>query len=167
MWESRFLEPRPRPRSGRGARALASAIAGVATVTALNEGARRIWADAPRIELLGARAVGRLARRAGFRPGRRDAYRLALSGSLLADGAYFALASLAARRARAGALLGALAGVGAVLLPGALGLGTRPTRRTAETALATVAWYLAAGLAAGATASAWTRRRERRIARGR
>jgi hypothetical protein len=167
MWESRFLEPRPRPRSGRGARALASAIAGVATVTLLNEGARRVWAGAPRIELLGARAVGRLARRAGYGPDERDAYRLALSGSLLADGAYFALAGLAAHRARTGALLGALAGIGAVLLPGALGLGTGPTRRTRATALATVAWYLAAGLAAGAAAGGWTRRRERRIARGR
>jgi hypothetical protein len=168
MWESRFLESGPRPGSGRPSRALAAALAGVATVTALNEGGRRIWAGAPRIELLGQRAAARLARRAGYRPGRRDAFWIALAGSLLADGTYFSLAGLAARRPRAaGAALGALAGVGAVLLPGPLGLGAGPTRRTPGTALATIGWYLAAGMAAGAAARAWARRRERRIARGR
>jgi hypothetical protein len=146
-------------KNGTFRRALAAGVAGVATVTALNEGARRVWRGAPRIELLGERAAGRLARRAGFRPGKRDRFRLALAGELLADGAYFALAAIPARRAlSAGAALGLLAGAGALALPGPLGLGTRPTRRTRETAWATVAWYLAAGIAAGVAARAFARR---------
>jgi hypothetical protein len=168
MWESRFLDDGPRPSSGRPARALGAALAGVATVTALNEGARRFWRDAPRIEVLGERAVGRVARGAGYRLRKKDSYWLALAGSLLTDGAYFALAGLAARRAlAAGAALGALAGIGGVLLPPALGLGAKPTRRTPQTAFATFGWYLAAGLAAGAMSRSLARRRERRIARGR
>jgi hypothetical protein len=167
MWESRFLEAEPRPRTGRTGRALAAGVAGVAAVTLLNEGARRVWTRAPRVELLGERAVARLAHRAGYRPGKRDRYRLALAGSLLSDGAWFALAGLARRPLAAGTALGALAGAGAVLLPGLLGLGTRPVRRTPETALATAAWYLVAGLAAGAVGRGLARRRERTLARGR
>jgi hypothetical protein len=168
MWESRYLEVEPRPRPGASARALVAGLAGVVTVTALNEGGRRLWARAPRIELLGERAVARLARRAGYRPGERDRYLLALAGSILSDGAYFALAGLARRRPlAAGAGLGAAAGLGAVLLPGVLGLGARPVRRSPETAAATFAWYLAAGLAAGWASRAHARRREQRIARGR
>jgi hypothetical protein len=141
-------------------RALAAGAAGVVTVTALNEGVRRVWGRAPRIEKLGERAVGALARRAGRRAGRRERFALALAGELVSDGAYFALAGLSARRPLAmGAALGLAAGLGALVLPGPLGLGTRPTRRTRETAWATVAWYLAAGVAAGAAARAVARRR--------
>jgi hypothetical protein len=167
MWESRFLASRPHPRSGTAARALAAGLAGFATVTALNEGARRVWKGAPRIEVLGQRAVGRIARSAGYRPRRSDTYWLALAGSFLLDGAYFALAGLGPRpRISSGVALGALAGVGAVLLPDRLGLGAKPTRRAPETALATFGWYVAAGLTAAAVARARARRRERAIARG-
>jgi hypothetical protein len=104
----------------------------------------------------------------GLPPGARDTYWLALAGSFLVDGAYFALAGLRQRpRLASGAALGALAGIGALLLPDRLGLGAKPTRRTPETALATFGWYLAAGLVAGAVARSRARRRERAIVRGR
>jgi len=144
--------------------ALAAGAAGGATITALNEGARRVWSRAPRIQRLGQRAVGRLARQAGRRPGKRERFALALAGELVSDGAYFALAGLARRRSlAAGAALGLAAGLGALVLPGPLGLGTRPTRRTRETAWATVAWYVAAGMAAGAAARAVAGRTRRSV----
>jgi hypothetical protein len=125
----------------------------VGTLTLLNELGRRVWKRAPRIEVLGERAVGRIARRLGFRPDRRERYALALAGELASDGTYFALAGLARRRPLvAGLLLGAVAGAAALATSGPLGLGTRPTRRTATTAALTVAWYVAAGLAAGLAA---------------
>jgi hypothetical protein len=139
-------------------RALAAGAAGVATVTALNEGVRRVWDRAPRVDLLGRRAVGRIARAAGLRPGRKARFRAALAGELLVDGAYFALAGLARRNLAVGTALGLAAGAGALALPGPLGLGTRPTRRARETAWATVAWYVAAGIAAGAAGRALRRR---------
>jgi hypothetical protein len=150
---SQGLGPGIRTGTGRGRRALAAGAAGVAVVTGLNELGRRVWDRAPRVERLGQRAVGRLARRAGVSLDGDERLWLAFAGALLTDGAYFALAGLPRRRNRgAGLLLGALAGAGALLLPGPLGLGERPTRRTRETAWATVAWYVAAGLAAGTVA---------------
>jgi hypothetical protein len=49
-----------------------------------------------------------------------------------------------------GLLLGLTAGLGAVFLPGPLGLGTGPSRRTPRTAVMTVAWYALGGLVAAA-----------------
>jgi hypothetical protein len=134
-------------------RAAAAGLAGVATVTFLNEAGRKLLRGAPRAELLGTKAVGKLARRAGFRPSGRQKYLLALAGEVVSNGAYYALAAAARRRGLgAGALLGALAGAGAVALPPRLGLGRWATRRTARTKALTFGWYLAAGLAAGAVA---------------
>lgn len=147
--------PDPVPRMGGAARAIAAGLAGVATVTFLNEAGRKALRRAPRAELLGKRAVGRLARRAGFRPSERQRYALALAGEVASNGAWYALAASARGRSlAAGALLGALAGAGAVALPPRLGLGRWPTRRARRTKALTFTWYLAAGLAAGAVARA-------------
>ncbi len=151
--DGRGLGPGVRMGAGRGRRAAAAGAVGVAVLTGLDEVARRGWDRAPRVERLGTRAVGEVARRAGTSLDRGERYGLALAGALVADGAYFALAGLPRRRNRAaGRVLGVLAGAGALVLPGALGLGERPTRRTRETAWATLAWYVAAGLAAGIAA---------------
>ncbi len=151
--DARGLGPGIRTGTGRGRRALAAGAVGVGVLTGLNEAARRVWDRAPRIERLGERAVDGVARRAGASLDSPDRFWVALAGTLLTDGAYFALAGLPRRGNRAtGLLLGALAGAGALLLPGPLGLGERPTRRTRETAWATLGWYLAAGLAAGIAA---------------
>ncbi|BDG04022.1 hypothetical protein [Anaeromyxobacter oryzae] len=131
-------------------RTVLAGVAGAAAVTALNEVGRRVLRDAPRVELLGARGVRKLARRAGHRPDGRQAFWIALAAEVLTNGSWYALAAQARRPRRAAVWLGALAGAGAVLLPGALGIGTWPTRRTARTAALSFAWYLAGGLAAAA-----------------
>src|SRR5205807_853263 len=70
-----------------------------------------------------------------------------LVGAGTAEGAY-----------RRGAALGLLEGVGAVLLPGPMGLGTGPSARTPRTALMTVGWYLAGGIAGATTCAALSSR---------
>jgi hypothetical protein len=49
-----------------------------------------------------------------------------------------------------GPLLGLGAGLCALALPPLIGLGKKPTRRTRETKLMTVGWYVAGGLATAA-----------------
>jgi hypothetical protein len=134
-------------------RAAIAGLAGMATVTALNEVGRRTIPGAPRAEKLGVRGVRAIARRLGRRPSRREAYRWAMAGEALSNGLYYAVAGLYAQPRSAGAVLGVLAGAGAVLLPPRLGLGSRPTRRSGRTAAMAFGWYLAAGLAAGFVAS--------------
>ena len=144
-------------RGGFG-RALAAGAVGAAAVTIANEVGRRTISDAPRLDLLGTRAVAKLASRGGaqrFVPGKRqDLWRTALAGDLAANALYYALAApgRSPRPIGRGLFLGALAGVGAVVLAPKLGLGHRPSDATVETAVLTVAWYAVGGVAAGIAA---------------
>jgi len=84
-------------------------------------------------------------------PPRRDLIKIAMAGDLASNTAYYSLVGAAGpdNAVAAGTLLGLAAGIGAVLLPGPLGLGEAPSARTPQTKAMTVAWYLAGGLAAG------------------
>jgi hypothetical protein len=135
------------------AKALLSGMVGALAVTLLHESARRLSPEAPRMDILGMRAIAQGLRLAERRPPLRERlHRWALLGDLVANSLYYSLAA-SPRPERAwlrGSLLGLAAGVGAVFLPGWLGLGERPSRRSGATQAMTVAWYLMGGLAAAA-----------------
>ncbi len=138
---------------------LASGLAGAATVTLINETARRIFPAAPRLEELGIRGIARALRKTGQDvPPRHWLFWLSLAGDLLSNGLFY---SLAGRNRRTvwgrGAALGLLMGVGAATLPEPLGLGRGPTERTPATRLMTVLWYFMGGLATAAVVSGFAR----------
>jgi hypothetical protein len=138
-------------------RALAGGLAGALVVTAMNETARRVIPGAPRLDTLGRRAIVKGMRRINLKPpsGARLG-RWALVGDIFSNSLFYGLAGAGARRGDwlRGALLGLGMGLGAVTLPPTLKLGRWPTRRTPQTKLMTVGWYLAGGLAAAATSRA-------------
>jgi hypothetical protein len=130
-----------------------SGAAGAAGLTLLHETVRQGLADAPRMDVLGERAIAAGLRTVGAEPPPEPQLRTAaLVGDLVSNTAYYALVGLGGRDGAVarGGLLGLTAGLGAVFLPGPLGLGTRPSGRTPQTALMTVAWYTVGGLIAGA-----------------
>jgi hypothetical protein len=134
---------------------LVSGLVGATTLTLLHETARRIVPEAPRADVLGMRTLA-IALRALDTPPPRDEvlHRWALLGDLIANSLYYSFVGIGAVRHawRRGALLGLLAGVGAVVLPGPLGLGNEPTNRERSTQVMTVLWYLTGGLAAAVAA---------------
>lgn len=133
-------------------RALSSGFLGAIALNLLHETARRILPNAPRVDLLGERATTRLLKNMNVDPPTGDnLYAATLAGDLISNGAYFGLVGLGKPQnaPRNGALLGLAAGLGAVLLPGPLGLGKAPSARTPATAAMTVGWYLVGGLVAG------------------
>jgi hypothetical protein len=135
---------------------LGAGVAGAVTVTALNEAVRRTVPHAPRMEVIGMRALAGAGRKVGRRPPPpRRLFLETLAGDLVSNGIYYSLAAAGSRRNvwRRGALLGLAAGVGAALLPPYLGLGHQPGERQPLTQAMTVAWYLAGGLAAAAAAA--------------
>lgn len=132
-------------------RAITAGVFGAGTLTAIHETVRRIRPDAPRMAVLGTRALAKAARRLGFEPppeGRL--HDLALFGDVVSNGLFYSLVGLGGPEGalRNGALLGLAAGVGGVLLPGPLGLGGAPSARTPATKAMTVGWYVAGGVAA-------------------
>jgi hypothetical protein len=136
-------------------RALGGGTVGAIALTALHEATRRTVPHAPRMDVIGMRALTRTARALGRRPARgRRLFRQTLLGDLAANALYYSLAAGGRRSARRGLLLGAAAGVGAATLPQLLGLGRSPGAKWPVTPLMTMALYTAGGLAAVAVASA-------------
>jgi hypothetical protein len=132
-------------------RSLTSGAIGALALTALNEGARRRVRHAPRMDVIGARALTAVLRRLGRRPPRgRALFRASLAGDLVSNTIYYSLVAAGSRQTRLsrGILLGAAAGLGAALLPPVLGLGHSPGEPRPRTSLMTLAWYTAGGVAA-------------------
>jgi hypothetical protein len=134
-------------------RALTSGVAGALVLTGLHEVARRLLPHAPRMDVIGERALSRSLGALGYRPPRGPRlYRATLAGELLSNALYYSVVGAArhSRSLRTGLLVGFAAGLGAVLLPPRLGLGNPPGAKAPLTPLLTVAWYTAGGLAAAA-----------------
>lgn len=133
-------------------RAAASGFAGACALTLIHESARRSLPRAPRMDVLGMRAIAKSMRGVGQEPPPEDElHALALAGDVAGNSLYYGLVG-AGRPEGAllrGMILGLAAGVGAVLLPEPLGLGEAPSARTPETKAMTVGLYLAGGLTAG------------------
>jgi hypothetical protein len=133
--------------------AVAGGAVGAVALTLVHEAARRTVPDAPRMDVLGKRALAAGVRTVGAEaPSGAQLHAAALAGDLVANTAYYSLVGLGGAEGAVarGGLLGLVAGLGAVFLPGPLGLGTAPSRRTPQTAAMTVAWYTLGGLVAGA-----------------
>lgn len=147
-------------------RALGSGLAGATVLTLIHETARRSRVpNAPRADVLGMRAIAKSMRKVGVEPPPDDRlFHWAMVGDMISNSLYYSLAGLGDERKAwlRGGLLGLGAGVGAVALPGPLGLGRGPSGRTRATQAMTVAWYLAGGLAAAATAR-WLSRGEDQV----
>ena len=138
-------------QSRRYLSALGPGLIGSLSVTLIHEGARRVLKHPPRMDVLGKRALKKGFRWLGFPAAHgRRLHRQALAGDLISNSLFYSLVAMGRpkRPYVRGALLGALAGLGAVVLPPFLGLGSRPSRARKSTALLTVAWYLLGGLSA-------------------
>jgi len=135
---------------------LAAGLAGAVALTALHEAARRLRpADAPRMDVLGMRALRKLLNKAEAPvPDHDTLFNLTMAGDIVSNGLYYSLVGSGRHALERGLLLGLAAGAGGVLLPGPLGLGTAPSARTPQTQLMTVAWYTVGGLVAGALGQA-------------
>lgn len=135
-------------------KALISGLVGACAVTLINETARQFIKDAPRLDILGKRAIAYPLMEADIEPPpNKQLYWITLGSAIFTDSLYYSLVGLGDEKnaLRNGALLGLLGGIGAVVLSEPLGLGEEPVNRTGETELMTIGWYFAGGLAAAAT----------------
>ena len=139
-------------------KALASGAVGAGVLTLIHQTAIGRVPRAPRMDVVGMRAVDHVTEWMGTENlPRTRLNRVALAGDLFANSLYY---SMVAGRTRAetwqrGLMLGAMAGIGALSLPERLGLGTPPDGGSRSNQLMTVAWYVLGGLAAAAAANAF------------
>jgi hypothetical protein len=139
---------------------LAAGFAGALALTALHETVRHLRPhDAPRMDVLGMRALRKLLGKAHApQPDDETLFDLTMAGDILSNGLYYSLVGSGRNALARGLALGALAGAGGVLLPGPLGLGEAPSGRTPQTQAMTVAWYTVGGLVAGLVAQSLRRK---------
>jgi hypothetical protein len=131
--------------------AAASGLAGACALTLIHESARQVIPNAPRMDILGMRAIAKSLRLLKQEPPSGERlHNITLVGDIISNSAYYSLVGVGKpeRALLRGILLGLAAGLGAVLLPGPLGLGNAPSARTPETKVMTVGWYVAGGIAA-------------------
>lgn len=142
--------------------ALSSGLVGATALTAIHESARKTFADAPRMDVLGERAIAKSMKLVGSQPPcEENLHSAALVGDVISNSLYYSLVGLGEPKTAVlrGAILGLAAGIGGVYLPGPLGLGNGPSARTPATKLMTIGWYLAGGVAAGLAYQLMHRRR--------
>lgn len=134
--------------------ALVSGVVGASALTLIHETVRRGVPETPRMDLLGMRAIAEVTRHLDREPPTAEGlHKLALVGDIVSNALTYSLVGLGSSEnaPRNGALLGLAAGIGGVLLPEPLGLGSAPSARTPSTRAMTLGWYAAGGVVAGVT----------------
>lgn len=132
-------------------RSLLAGLAGAITTTLLHELIRKNVRNAPRLDLLGEEATAKTIKAAGVTPPAGDnLYWTSLVSDIVTNTFYYSMVGLKKQSpVRAGIGLGVSAGVGAVQLPGKLGLAEEHTAGSQQKKLMTVALYAIGGLVAG------------------
>jgi hypothetical protein len=133
--------------------ALGGGLAGAVAVTLFNESVKRLVPQAPRMDLLGMNAVSRGLNAAGApESNRQQLFTLALAGDLISNALYYSAAGIGKEKNLwvRSSLLGLAAGIGAVILPGPLGLEEKHTNKSLATKLMTVGLYVAGSVVTAA-----------------
>lgn len=134
--------------------AVASGLVGAAALTLLHETARRTISNAPRMDVVGRRAIAGSLRAAGIDPPMGQKLQgVAMGMDVISNGLFYALIGLVRPKNAlgGGSAIGTIAGLAAIALPPVLGLGRKPTLRQPRTAAMTFAWYFAGAMAAAGT----------------
>lgn len=143
--------------------ALGSGLAGAIAVTIIHETARRFIPNAPRMDVLGMRAIAKGMYKMDEQPPEADElFKWSIIGDLVSNTLYYSFVATGQQPWVKGVLLGSLAGIGGVALPGPMGLGEEPSGRTPQTKIMTVAWYLLGGLVTAATTQAFSSANKKR-----
>ena len=128
---------------------ITAGLAGAIVLNILHESAKRLFADAPRVDLVGEEALSDILKSAGAEPPKGNAlYAATLAADVASNALYYSFIGIGKKEnlLLRGAGIGFAAGIGALTLTKPLGLNDEPVNRTNTTKALTVAWYLIGGL---------------------
>ena len=136
---------------------LAGGLAGAIALNILHETVKRLYHDAPRVDLVGEDALTKIGNKVNVEPPTGNKlYAATLAGDLLSNTLYYSLIGAGKRKGLfwRGAAMGLAAGVGALTLTKPMGLSDAPVTRTDATKILTVTWYTFGGIVAAVTMKA-------------
>jgi hypothetical protein len=145
--------------------ALGGGLAGACAVSLIHETIKRIVPEPPRMDLLGMQATSKGLKAAKLKkPNEVRLFTMALAGDIVSNALYYSLSGLGKEKNIwiKSSLLGLTAGLGAVLLPGPLGLDEKHSNRTLSTKLMTVGLYVAGALVTTAAMKLMEKRKQKR-----
>lgn len=144
---------------------LGGGLAGACAVTLIHESVRKMVPKAPRMDLLGMNAISKGLNAAGIKtPTGNKLYTMALAGDILCNSLYYAMAGKGDEKNiwLKSSVLGLAAGIGAVILPGPLGLEEKHSARSTETKLMTIGLYVTGALVATAIMKLMAKKKHKR-----
>ena len=129
-----------------------SGLAGSIALTILHETLRKTVDDAPRMDKMGRQGLRKILEASGSKvPPADDLQKITLAGDVIGNAAYYALVGIKPLNPLStGAALGLAAGIGALVLPGKIGLNDHYSNATTKTQVLTGTLYFTGGLIAGA-----------------
>lgn len=128
---------------------LAGGLAGATAVTLIHESIKAVVPQAPRMDRLGMEAISKSLLKANLNvPDQETLFKVTLVGDLLSNAIYYSAIGIGGEKNiwLRSTLLGLSAGIGAVVLPGPMGLSKRYSNRTLSTQLMTVGLYVTGSL---------------------
>ena len=132
---------------------LGGGLLGACAITLIHESVKKVVPQAPRMDLVGMEALGRMMVSNGkFPSSPKKLYRMALVGDLVSNALYYSVAGIGSSKyvwAR-GAALGLAAGLGALLVPQRMGLLSAPSHRSKASQSMTLGLYVVGGIVAAA-----------------
>ena len=135
----------------------AGGMAGAIALNVLHESYKRVYHDAPHIDLIGEEAITKGMEGINLNPPEGNAlFASALAADLVSNALYYSMIGVGKKKHLLirGAAYGLAAGIGAVTLTKPLGLSDAPVTKTNKTKGLTVAWYLFGGLVTAFTLKA-------------
>jgi hypothetical protein len=143
------------------AKALISGLIGTGTAALLHRGAREVYPEAPRVDILGIRIWSKMLRKADIeRPSKRGLYWITAADAAISGSLFYGMVGLGSRRGSLarGAMLGTISGAAGIALPSVMNVPSEPVTHTRDTQIMTIALGLIGGLAAAAAYNILDRR---------
>ncbi|MEO7961008.1 MAG: hypothetical protein ABIR19_05665 [Ginsengibacter sp.] len=136
---------------------LIAGLSGALVLTATHQLLHKLFADAPRMDLMGEEALESLSDTADINIPSDSLYNITLAGDIVANTFYYSLAVAGAgkKSIMRCTTFGLAAGIGGVYLPKYVGLTNAYSDRNLSTRLMTIGIYVLGGFISGAVASAF------------
>lgn len=124
---------------------LIAGFAGAITLNLLHEFMKNNFEEAPEFNEIGEEAIDKSLDKINLKVKDHDKlYNATVAGDILTNGLYFAFTPF-----KMNSIIGALGGLGAIVLPKKLGLDNTPIAGTDKKRMMTVGYYIAGALVAG------------------
>ena len=124
-----------------------SGVVGALVLTGLHQTIKKLYEDAPRVDLLGMQAIAKIMQERT--PEEDDLYTLSLTGDLVFNSLNYSMVGLSQKPIQMGAIIGFGTGLATAFLPGPLGLDDDLSSRNNSMRALSISYYFLGGLAAG------------------